>query len=286
LGTGSPVLVSIWPEQDTKQTVQGAEQFSAVLASDVPELLPTSEGDNSDRRLDGPWQVWSLRLETPEYAPEGSPVFEKASGDLIGLVWRGEGVIPTEIWLTPAAVWLHDFYAANESIQSEVLAAVLDDAAASPVYGELTLHDPHTPKLGNSGIDVQHVALDLAFDLDAHSINGTARLDIRVLAQNLISFGLDASGLDIARVTVDGSEVPFAIKTEKLLIQLAEPVAFGTVFQVEIGYSAAPGPFRSVYMPGFDIGMFWNSEHFDQPLDQPDGTPLVDQRSSQRPRDV
>ncbi|MBN1562874.1 MAG: M1 family metallopeptidase, partial [Anaerolineae bacterium] len=249
---------------------QGAAAVAGTLTTSNPELLPASE----DRRLDGPWQVWSLRLTAPEQIPDGSPIFAAENSDLIGLVWRAEeGITPGAHWVTPTAIWLHDLYAANEAIQNADLAAVLQNVTLTPVEGDLTLHDPLTPELGNAGIDVQHVALDLAFDLDTHTITGSAALDIRATAHGLQTFGLDATGLDIVRVTVDGVETSFTTKTNKLRLELANPVAFGTVFHAEIAYRAAPEPFRSPYMPGFDIGMFWGDAENPtvSTLDQPDG---------------
>ncbi|MEW6579571.1 MAG: M1 family metallopeptidase, partial [Chloroflexota bacterium] len=150
------------------------------------------------------------------------------------------------------------------------LAAVLGRAATEPVLGPLTRGDPLAPDLGNGGIDVQHVALDLTIDPRAGTLEGSATLDIRATMHGLLSFGLDARDLDIQRVTVNGEETPFAVKRDKLIVELPAPLDYGTLFRVEIVYSARPLPFRSRFVPFFDIGMFFtNGQVFT--LNEPDG---------------
>jgi hypothetical protein len=233
------------------------------LETGTPALLPAIEG----RRLSGPWQVWSLVLGAA--VPDGSPVFDRESGDLIGLAWRIAGDNPAQTWITPAAIWFHDLYAANDQIQNAALAAVLGEATVSPVDGPPTLNDPLTSGLGNGGIDVLHVTLDLAFDMRDQSLIGTVTLDIRATYHQLLTFTLDSYGPEVETVTVDGAEAPFVTKEQKLLIQLPAAVDYGTVFQVAIGYHVRPQPYRSRYMPFFDIGMFFTDGRVST-LNQPD----------------
>jgi hypothetical protein len=241
-GTELPVLVAYQlPEQP-------ADVAPLMLETGSSSLLPALD----QRALAGPWRVPSLVMNAA--APDGSPIFDRESRDLIGLAWRTEG---SKTWITPAAIWFHDLYAANDALQNDALTAVLNESTTSPVDGLPSAGDPLAPELGSSGIDVQHVALDLAFDMAQNALAGTATLDIRATYHQLQTFTLDSYGPEVDAVTVDGADVPFVTKEQKLLIQLPEAVDYGTVFQAVIRYHVAPQPYRSRYMPFFDIGMFF-----------------------------
>lgn len=241
-------------------------QLHATLQTGAPVLLPTIEG----RRLDGPWRVPSLVMNTRDPLPHGAPVFDAITDDLIGLTWRAASPDSAQTWVTPAALWIHDLYAANDEIHDEALATVLSEAVSAPADGAPTLGDPLISGLGNTGIDVQHYDLDLAFDLDAGTLSGTATLTIRALYHQLSTFSLDATGLAVEGVTVGGAEVPFAAKEHKLIVQLPAPLDYGTVFDLAIRYHAAPQPVQSPYMPFFKTGMHLDSSRV-YTLNEPEG---------------
>jgi hypothetical protein len=229
---------------------QPAAVVPATLQGGAPALLPSADAFT----LGGPWRVPSLVMEVSDPLPGGSPVFDQASGDLVGLAWRS-GDDPSQTWVTPATVWFHDLYAANDAIQSDALVAVLHDSAVGPVDGPPTLDDPLAPGLGNGGIDVEHYALDLDFDMRQKTISGTATLAIRATYHKLRRFSLDAYGLQVDQVTIDGAAVSFATGEQKLVIALPEPMDYGTRFKVAIRYHATPQPYRSRYLPYFGLGM-------------------------------
>ena len=237
-----------------------------ALASGTPALSPPAETAS----LGVPWRVPSLLLAASSIL-DGAPVLDAQSGAVIGLAWRpADSPDAPGTWVTPAAVWLHALYAANDELRSPALAAVLGRAITAPVAGPLTRGDPLAPGLGNGGIDVQHIALALTIDPRAGTLQGSASLDIRATMHRLASFGLDARDLNIQRVMVNGEDVSFALKGEKLVIVLPAPLDYGTQLRAEIAYSAQPQPFRSRFVPFFDIGMFFaNGQVFT--LSQPDG---------------
>ncbi|MBN1680458.1 MAG: hypothetical protein JW966_09195 [Anaerolineae bacterium] len=259
-GAEHPVVAAYWFPG------QSPAGYSSVLKTGAPALLP-----ESDRiQLSGPWRVPSLVMTpTPVPLPHGAPVFCGNTGDLLGLTWREGPNAALETWVTPAAEWIHALFRANTSIRSDALAAVLENATTAPVDGAPTLGDPLAPGLGNSGIDVEHYTLDLAFDVEQGTLAGAATLDIRAVADHLATFSLDAHNLTIESITIDGRAAPFVAKDHKLFIELPEPVAFGTAFQVVITYQAAPEPFRSPYMPFFDIGMSFDKQQVSV-LNEPD----------------
>src|SRR5947208_16704473 len=59
--------------------------------------------------------------------------------------------------------------------------------------------------------DLQHLRLDLAFDWDAKSVSGTATNTLVPLLPGADSVVLDAAGLEIQKVRVNGAERPFAL---------------------------------------------------------------------------
>ena len=254
--------------------------LAAIHTADVPAIAPVTLRTGTPERLPatttqyaalaGPWRVPSLVVEAPDPLPAGSPVFDRESGDLIGLAWRtGGSKTQPETWITPVPLWTHDLYAANESIRSEALAAALDNAALAPVDGTPTLDDPIAPGLGNGGIDVLHYTLDLALDPDAGTLAGVVTLDIRATYHRLNTFSLDAYALAIERVTIDGADAPFVAKENKLVVELPAPLDYGMAFQAAITYSAAPRPFASRYMPYYQTGMIFDAGRMSA-LNEPD----------------
>lgn len=238
-GAGQPVQAP---------TIAPPHLIDGVLRSGEPVFLPETE----QPALPGPWRVRSLVLQAPDYVPPGSPIFALDTGHLVGLAWRAE---QDETWVTPAATWIHALFAANDAIRSEALAAVLDAAVTAPVDAPPTLGDPLIPALGNAGIDVQHVALRLDLNPETGALAGVATLRTRATLHQLASFSLDALDLDVQAVTVDGAPAPYVAKPGKLVIQLPAPLDYGTVFEVEVTYYATPQPYRSTYIPFFDIGL-------------------------------
>lgn len=222
--------------------------LDTTLRSGDPQTLPATDSP----AMPGPWRVASLVAAADEAAPAGSPVFAAESGNLIGLVWRGAA---GETWITPTAAWIHALYAANDVVGSAALAAVLAAAITAPVDAPPTIGDPLIPTLGNAGIDVQHVTLKLDLDADAGTLAGVATLRTRAVVDQLASFSLDAYGLDVQDVQIDGVAVPFVAKEHKLVIELPAPLVYGTEFDAAITYQVAPQPYHSAYIPYFDVGM-------------------------------
>lgn len=256
------VVIAAHTGADGSPTLQ-----TVTLARGTAETLPPFDGP----RGTGPWRVASLVIDSGDLLAEGGPVFDAATGDLLGLAWRaGRFEDQPQTWITPAALWIHDLHAAAEESGNLALRAALDAAATAPTTAATTLGDPLAPPLGNAGIDVQHVALDLAIDPDARMVNGTATLTIRATMHQLSTFSLDAHALNVQSVEINGEPVPFVEKAHKLIIDLREPQPFGAEFYTRIIYEAAPQPYRSPYLPFFDIGMFFTNGQVST-LNEPDG---------------
>lgn len=100
--------------------------------------------------------------------------------------------------------------------------------------------DPYFPMLGNGGYDVQHYALDVAYDPDHDQLDGTATITARA-TQDLSRFDLDLSGLDVSKVTVDGRPAAYRRYGTELIITPAQRgLRKGRVFRVAVGYGGVP----------------------------------------------
>ncbi|GAA1950445.1 M1 family metallopeptidase [Kitasatospora viridis] len=99
--------------------------------------------------------------------------------------------------------------------------------------------DPVFPGLGSTAYD----ALDyhLAFDYlaDTRTVAGTAEITART-RQPLRELDLDALGLTVRQVTVDGRDAQFRTEEEKLTVHLPHRAAGGQRLTVKVEYTADP----------------------------------------------
>jgi len=101
------------------------------------------------------------------------------------------------------------------------------------------LGDPVFPSLGNTGYDA--LQYDLAFDYRADTRKVEAVTTVTAQArQDLARFELDALGLDVHRVKVDGRVAGFALHDEKLVVTPARSVPAGAAMTVQVEYTANP----------------------------------------------
>ncbi|MFE7193697.1 M1 family metallopeptidase [Kitasatospora sp. NPDC057541] len=109
-------------------------------------------------------------------------------------------------------------------------------AAGVPAAGT---GDPVFPALGTTAYDA--LAYDLAFDYRPadRKVDGTTVLTARVLKRSA-GLELDALGLDVHAVRVDGRPAGFRAHEEKLTVLPTRPVRAGTVLRVEVEYTADP----------------------------------------------
>ncbi|MCB9419036.1 MAG: M1 family metallopeptidase [Ardenticatenaceae bacterium] len=140
-------------------------------------------------------------------------------------------------------------------------------ASASPSLG-----DPYIPELGNTGYDVQQYVLQLALDLASPQVQGTTRIQALAEFDQLSQLSLDFIGFAISRVSVDGKAVPHQRDGGKLIINLPQPLAAGTPFEITIGYSGTPVREPSPYV-GFSeaLGLQYVDGRSLYALSEPDG---------------
>ncbi|MBW8487135.1 M1 family metallopeptidase [Actinomadura parmotrematis] len=114
-------------------------------------------------------------------------------------------------------------------------------AAARPHYtpGAEGVGDAYFPLEGNGGYDARHYSLKLAYDPDYDQLDGTVTLTARA-TQDLSRFDLDLSGMDVARVKVNGKRASFTRKGQELVITPAKGLRENSRFTVEIAYGGVP----------------------------------------------
>ncbi len=126
------------------------------------------------------------------------------------------------------------------------------------------------PELGAPGVDVDDYHLRLAYDPDLDRIEAVVTIEL-VATDALTVLGLDAVGLEVHEVRVDGAPAPFRTDTSTLWIGLDEVVPPGTTVEAEVAYTATPDPQLSA--AGIPNG--WFHVDTDPPgsyvLAQPDG---------------
>ena len=114
-------------------------------------------------------------------------------------------------------------------------------SSASPSPGAAGAGDPLFPGLGNGGYDVTSYDLDLTYLAGTRTLRGKAGLAARA-TQALSRFNLDAAGLDVSNVNVNGVPAAFALRGEELVVTPEVALPRGLDFSVSVRYTADPRP--------------------------------------------
>ncbi|MFJ7243318.1 M1 family metallopeptidase [Kitasatospora sp. NPDC098652] len=119
------------------------------------------------------------------------------------------------------------------------LGAVLLAASAPPATAADGLGDPVYPSLGNPGY--RALAYDLSFEYraDTRTVDATAVITART-TRTTAALSLDALGLDVHAVRVDGRAARFAVHDEKLTVTPGEPLRRGSTARLTVEYTADP----------------------------------------------
>ncbi|MER7755907.1 M1 family metallopeptidase [Kitasatospora sp. NPDC097643] len=122
---------------------------------------------------------------------------------------------------------------------SLAVSAALLSAAAPGTAAADGLGDPVFPTLGNTGYDA--LAYDLAFDYrpDSRTVDATAVITVRP-SRTLAHLELDALGLRVRAVRVDGRPAESTGHDEKLTVTPARPLHPGATAQLTVQYTADP----------------------------------------------
>ena len=120
--------------------------------------------------------------------------------------------------------------------------------STEPIDAELHPHgigDVLFADLGNPGVDVTHYDVDVAFDAATGVLEGTVLLSVTATA-NLEDFSLDAVGLKVDSIVIDGQSGQFELADPELVVTPAAPIAKGDSFEAAIVYSTKPQPQQAV----------------------------------------
>ena len=115
------------------------------------------------------------------------------------------------------------------------------------------LGDSFYPFLGNGGYDVLHYEIRLDVGLRNSSISAVTSITAQAI-DDLEMFNLDLSGLEVHRVTVNGSRVAATRSGHEMTIHPASPLAAGSEFEVEVHYSGFPEPVADPGVPFSKMG--------------------------------
>ncbi|WP_329362601.1 M1 family metallopeptidase [Streptomyces sp. NBC_00669] len=113
------------------------------------------------------------------------------------------------------------------------------DRAGGPDAGAPGVGDRLFPDAGNGGYHVGHYTLDLDYDPASGRLRGTATLTATA-DQDLSRFDLDLAGLDVRRVTVDGTKARTSRAGTELRISPAHPPRRGAHFTTTVEYQGVP----------------------------------------------
>ena len=120
--------------------------------------------------------------------------------------------------------------------------------STEPIDAELHPHgigDVLFADLGNPGVDVTHYDVDVAFDAATGVLEGTVLLSVTATA-NLEDFSLDAVGLKVDSVVIDGGPAQFELADPELVVTPAAAIAKGDSFEAAIIYSTKAQPQQAV----------------------------------------
>jgi aminopeptidase N len=142
-------------------------------------------------------------------------------------------------------------------------------ASAKPNHGAEGIGDPYYSQLGNGGYDAQKYTIVLEVDPETNTIQGKTRIEARA-TQTLEALNVDFEGLNVDRVSVNGSTATFARRDPEMTITPATPLSQGDLFTMEISYQGKPTSMFSQIAPG-RVGWFHTDDGTINILSEPDG---------------
>ncbi|MFF8915580.1 M1 family metallopeptidase [Streptomyces sp. NPDC015032] len=127
-------------------------------------------------------------------------------------------------------------------VAAVVSGSLLATVPASAAIGGPGIGDPYFPDDGNSGYDVSHYDVRIAYDpARTDRLDGDTTVTARALT-GLDRFSMDLKGFTVASVSVDGTPAKAFSRSgaHKLVITPARPVVKGSTFTVRVTYAGKP----------------------------------------------
>ena len=113
--------------------------------------------------------------------------------------------------------------------------------------------DSFYPFLGNGGYDVLHYDIDLDVDPESNTISALTTISAEA-TEDLETFNLDLSGLEVHSVAVDGITAGFSRSGHELIVQPASPLQASSQFVAAVAYSGSPEPVEDPGVPFSGLG--------------------------------
>ncbi|MBO2464088.1 M1 family metallopeptidase [Actinomadura violacea] len=105
--------------------------------------------------------------------------------------------------------------------------------------GSQGVGDAYFPLEGNGGYDARNYSLDLTYDPQYDQLDGVVTMTARA-TQDLSSFDLDLSGMDVQRVKVDKHKADYKRRGQELVITPRKGLRKGKTFTAVITYGGVP----------------------------------------------
>jgi aminopeptidase N len=118
-----------------------------------------------------------------------------------------------------------------------LVSATLPAAAQSPGH---RLPGGEDRPYGDREVDVVHLDLALRFDMAAERVAGLVKQRVMPLRESLTTLSVDAAGLEVSSVRVNGTAAAHALRDRKLRIELPSPLPPNREALVEIAWSTKP----------------------------------------------
>ena len=125
-------------------------------------------------------------------------------------------------------------------------------SAAAPTFtpGAPGIGDPYFPGDGNGGYDVGHYDLALTYDPATDQLTGVATISATA-TQNLSAFNLDFMGLNLHRVTVNGTTAATNRVESELTVTPKHGITKGARFTIVAKYDGVPLTLEDFGLSGF-----------------------------------
>jgi len=167
---------------------------------------------------------------------------------------RDTGSLPTDVAALPTAANTPSPTAS--ATPPPTAANTPPPTPAQAQTGAAGIGDPYFPGAGNGGYDVQHYDIDLTVDMANRQIMAQTTIQARA-TQALRSFNLDFAPFDIGGVLVNGQPAQYHYEQDEFVVTLAEALAQGADFTVEVNYEGSPGPADTYDLSS---GWFWQGD--------------------------
>ena len=204
-----------------------AAETSVAVTTTVPATITTTEAPEATQPAGSePEETESGRLE-----PEAQPI-EPPDPESVAVTTT----VPATITTTEAPEATQPAGSEPEETESGRLEPEAQPIEPPDPEG---VGDSFYPKLGNPGYDIIHYDIELDVEPSTNTISARTAITAQA-TDDLATFNLDLSGLEVLSVAVDGADAGFSRSGHELTVEPASPLTAGSQFEVQVAYSGSP----------------------------------------------